>query len=404
MTVITSGVLPAIYDKAGINQSTLNNLLSSITATESALDPNFMTNFDPTNVYNVLYDHETFTRVFAVLILASIIGAFMNVLPYFWYDLSEVKQQGMIKVLQIRALFEDYGNGILKDKDLVETIDNVRDAKKYYKAKPKDTSRNSIKAAKNKADKKAAKKDRRAAIEFNQNIEIANFVIEEINRFNTPEGILQLKEAQKAVTAGYDYIYQFDKAELQKAKALPKSTEAEKEFRKAEISRARDTMYAKKVALKHFPNGIQEFDASIFEKLFLTDDQLEEKMETTYQKLYAARDKKDKAAVKRYKNEINTLRQQKKDNEAIIKKATNENSLYNRAAKPYINAKKLLAQSENYKHLDDIASMYDDAKSRHEKAMADKLAEADRIAKEEKAQATKLKAEKAAKKAAKKLK
>ena len=402
ITMITSGVLPAIYDKAGINQATLNNLLPSITATESAIDPDFMTNFDPTNVYNVLYDHETFTRVFAVLILASIIGAFMNVLPYFWYDLSEVKQQGMIKVLQIRALFEDYGNGILKDKDLVETIDNVRDAKKYYKAKPKDTSRDAIKAAKNKADKKAAKKARRAAIEFNQNIEIANFVIEEMNRFNTPEGILQLKEAQKAVTAGYDYIYQFDKAELQKAKALPKNTEAEKEFRKAEISRAKDTMYAKKVALKHFPNGIQEFDASIFEKLFSTDDKLDEEMELTYQKLYAARDEKDKAAVKRYKNEIDALRQQKKDNEAAIKKATNENSLYNRAAKPYISAKKLLVQAENYSHFDEIAAQYDEAKIRHEQAVAEAKAEADRLREEEKAQAARIKAEKAAKKAAKK--
>ena len=84
--------------------------------------------------------------------------------------------------------------------------------------------------------------------------------------------------------------------------------------------------------------------------------------------------------------------------EKDIKTATNDNSIYNRAAKPYINAKKLLTQSENYARFDEIAAMYDEAKLRHEQAQADAKAEADRIAAEEKAYGEKLKAEKAAKK------
>ena len=47
-----------------------------------------------------------------------------------------------------------------------------------------------------------------------------------------------------------------------------------------------------------------------------------------------------------------------------IKEATNANSLYHRAAKPWLDAKKLLIQEENYKHYDEIAAMYEEAKAR----------------------------------------
>ncbi|MGN0547326.1 MAG: MFS transporter [Acutalibacteraceae bacterium] len=399
VTMVTSSVLPAIYEYVGINKTKLQELLPAIIAQEGALE-------NPNNVYNVLYHRETFVSIFAVLIGASVIGAFLNVLPYFWYDLSEVKQRGMIKVLQIRALFEDYGNGVLKDKDLVEAIETIREAQEFVNAQPKNIAeyKQAKKSAKGKEAKKKAKKEYREAIEFNQNIEISKFVVKEMNRFNTPEGIMQLKEAREAVDAGYDFIYNFDKSELSAAKALPSGTPEEKEYRKAEITRARDTAYAQKAAKKYFPKGIKEFDVSIFESLFSQEDELSEKLEATYQKLYKARDEKDKAAVNDFMSEIKAIKAEQKALEAKIKQATNDNSVYNRAAKPYINAKNMLTQSENYSHLDEIASMYDDAKIRHEKAQAEAAAEAERIKAEEKAYGEKLKAEKAAKKAEKKIK
>ena len=88
--------------------------------------------------------------------------------------------------------------------------------------------------------------------------------------------------------------------------------------------------------------------------------------------------------------------------EAEIKKAGDENALYTRAAKPYIDAKKLLTQAENYSRFEEIAAMYDDAKARHEEAMALAAAEAERQKQEEKAYAAELKAKRAAEKAQKK--
>ena len=389
ITMATSSVLPAIYEKVGFNETKLNELLPEIIAQEGEL-------LDPTNVYNVLYHRETFISILGTLIAVSVLGAFMNVVPYFFYDLSEVKQQGMIKVLKIRALFEDYGNGVLKDKDLVEAIEIIKEANELENAQPKNLKE--YKAAKRNAsgkeEKKAAKKAFKEAVAFNQNIEISKFVIDEMNRFNTSFGIMELNEARKTVSAGYEAIYNFDASELREVKNLPSATPEEKEFKKNAISRVKNFVYAKKAAAKYFPNGIKEFDTIIFETLFDKEDKLAEDLESTYKKLYEARDRKDKSAVEKYMQAVKSIRAEQKNVENEIKKATNENSVYNRAAKPYINAKKLITQSENYAKFDEIAAMYEDAKIRHEQAIADAIAEKERKEAEEKAYAEKLKAEK----------
>ena len=85
-----------------------------------------------------------------------------------------------------------------------------------------------------------------------------------------------------------------------------------------------------------------------------------------------------------------------------IKKATDENSAYNRLAKPYMDAKKLLIQAENYQHYEDIKAMYDEAKLRAEEAARKEAEEAEKLAAEQKAMKEKLKAEKAQKKLDKK--
>ena len=393
ITMATSSVLPAIYEKIGFNETKLKELLPEIVAQEGEL-------LDPTNVYNVLYHRETFISIFGVLIAVSVLGAFLNVVPYFFYDLSEIKQQGMIKVLKIRALFEDYGNGVLKDKDLVEAIEIIKEANELENAQPKNLKE--FKAAKRKAsgkeEKKAAKKAYKDAVAFNQNIEISKFVIDEMNRFNTSFGRMGLEEARKTVSAGYEAIYNYDNSGVREAKALPAGTPEEKEYKKTAVSVAKDFVYAKKAAAKYFPNGIKEFDTGIFEVLFEKEDKLAEDLAATYEKLYDARDRKDKSRIEKYMQSVKAIKAEQKKVENEIKKATNDNSVYNRAAKPYINAKKLITQSENYARFDEIAAMYEDAKLRHEQSLADAAAESERKKAEEKAYAEKIRAEKAAKK------
>lgn len=396
VTMATSSVIPFVYSEMGINEATLQANLPEII--QNANDPGL----DLTNMYNVLYVDEIFDNIMLVLILLSVVGAFMNVIPYFFYDLSETKQRGMIKVLQIRAMFEDYGNGVLQDKDIVSTIDTIREAETYASAAPKEITKRDIKAAKSKAEKKAAKKAYRDAMEYNRMIEISKIVMDEMNRFTTVEGQAQLEEAKQAVEMGYDFIYNFDPQAVKRAKALPKATEKEKAYRKAEIQRARDAVFARRTALRKFPNGIQEFDVSVFESLFAREDALNEKIESLYKAYYDAKKQKNQAEVNSLKADIKAAKAEKKVLDAEIKKAGDENALYTRAAKPYIDAKKLLTQAENYDRFEEIAAMYDDAKVRHEEALAQAAAEAERQKQEEKAYAAQLKAQRAAEKAAKK--
>ena len=393
VTMATSSVLPAIYEKVGFNEEKLQELLPLIIAQEGPLD-------DPTNVYNVLYHKETFIAIFGVLIAASVVGAAMNVIPYFFYDLTEVKQQGIIKVLKIRALFEDYGNGILKDSDLVETIDIIKQAKALECAQPKDIKayKLAIKQAKDKASKKVAKKEYNDAKQYNVDIEISKMVLEEMARFDTTFGKIQLDQARKTASLGYDAIYNFDSSELANAKALPTGTPEEKEFRKNAVSVAKDFVDAQKVAKKKFNNNIIEFDSSIFDKLFNREDDISAKIEEAYARLYKANDEKDKDAVAHIKAEIKELKKERSIIEKEIKNATTENSLYTRAARPVIKAKKLLIQAENYTKLEEIESLYEDAKARHEQTMEDARIEAERVEAEKKAHAAKIRAEKAARK------
>ncbi len=370
VTMATTSVQSIIYEKIGFNDAKLNELLPEIMA--SGVEIN-----DPTNVYNVLYHRPTFLSIFSVLIMTAVVGAAMNVIPYFFYDLSEVKQKGMVKVLQVRALFEDFGRGVLSDRDLVKAIELVREAKEFVLKEKLPTDKSALKAAKTKEDKKAARKALKAAKEHNEKIITSAFVVDELNRFNTVQGKAQLETAKAFVASGMDHIFSVSKADLAAAKVLSTETESDKEYRKAEISRIKECLYAQKVAKKHFPNGIEEFDSTEFDSLFEQEDTINEKIDNAYKTFYKARDEKNKAAAQEATQLIKELKAQAKEIEKALKKATDDSSVYNRAAKPYLDAKKLVTMAENYTHYDEIDAMYDEAKVRYD--------EAERLAAEEEA-------------------
>lgn len=391
VTMATTSVQSIIYEKIGFNDTKLSALLPEIIASGVEID-------DPTNVYNVLYHRPTFLGIFSVLIMTAVVGAAMNVIPYFFYDLSEIKQKGMIKVLQVRALFEDFGRGVLSDKDLVKAIELVREAKEYVNKEKMPTDKSALKAAKTKEEKKAARKALKAAKEHNEKIVTSRFVIDELNRFNTVQGKAQLETARAFVAAGFDHIFSVSKADLAAAKVLSTATESDKEYRKAEITRIKECLYAQKVAKKHFSNGIEEFDSTEFDKLFEQEDAINEKIDNAYKAFYQARDSKNKAAAQEATAFIKELKVQAKDVEKALKKATDDNAVYNRAAKPYLDAKKLVTMAENYTHYDEIDAMYDEAKVRFEEA--ERLAAEEEAAKEaaEKAHAAELRAQRKNKK------
>ncbi len=404
ITLATSGVVPSVYESLGINEKVLTERMSEIvevtgkTAADMSQSP-----------YNVLYLPDIFKEVFTVIVILSVVGAVMNVIPYFFYDMTEIRQRGIIKVLKVRALFEDYGNHVLRDRDIVETIDMIEESAQFEIAQPKDLKKlkAAVKSASSKQAKKDAKKIYKGAVEYNDNIEIAKIVMDEMRKFGTPEWQFKLEEARRLAAAGLDGLTadSFDKHNelLAKAKALPKNTKVEKETQPTAITSAKNKNNSKKINEEKHCGHIEEFDTSVFESLFEKEDANLEQRKKLEEEISAA--KKEKAAVKLapLKEKRKALKEEKKKIDAEIKKATDENSYYNKLAKPYIDAVKLVKQAENYTHYEDIKNLYDEAKVRADEAarLAEEKEEA--LREEQKAMKERLKAEKAQKKSEKKL-
>lgn len=369
VTLITNAALPELYDRSGLNEEVARSL-----------------GFDGSNVYEVLSDPWYFKNICSVLIIAATIGATLNVIPYFFYDLTEIKQKAMVTVLKIRALFEDYGNDALSDASLVEAIDIIEEAKEYYGKEPVKPTKAEIKAAKrikDKDKKKAAVKEAKQAYKNlkaeNEKIEIAQYVVKELGKFDTEAGKAQLAEAQKIYDAGLEGLYSLEIPSMEAAKALPKSNEDEKELRRNAINRVRMIKDSKKMLAKKYADGIEKFDVKVFEQLFETEDQLDSQIKEAVNELRSAAKRKDKSGESSAKERIKQLRKKRDEIRRKIKTATDENSTYTRAAKPYIEAEKILKQRENYLHYEDIKARYEESKQRHEEDIRRRQAEEEEL-------------------------
>ena len=365
VTLITNSALPELYDRSGLNEEVARSL-----------------GFDGSNVYEVLSDPWYFKNICSVLIIAATIGATLNVIPYFFYDLTEIKQKAMVTVLKIRALFEDYGNGVLSDASLVEAIDIIEEANIYYGKKIVKPTKDKIKAAKkikNKDERKtavkAAKQEYKDLKADNEKIEIAQYVVKELNKFDTDAGKAQLAEAQKIYDSGLEGLYSLEIPSMKAAKSLPKSTEAEKELRRNAINRVRMIKDSKKVLANKYAGGIEKFDVKVFEQLFEKEDELDAQIKEAVNELRSAAKEKNKDAEKAANEKIKKLRKSRDEIRKKIKSATDENSIYTRAAKPYIEAEKILRQRENYLHYEDIKAGYEESKMRHEEEIKRRKAE-----------------------------
>lgn len=363
--MVTGTVLPAIYDWAGLNAETAVAL-----------------GYDPSNVYYVLYNEAYFERICGILIIASAIGATLNAIPYFFYDLTETKQKAMVTVLKIRALFEDYGNGALSDEKLVEAIDLIDEAEEYVNKEPVKPSKDGIRAAKKTKDKaavKAAKKEYAAQKEYNEKIAIAQYVVREVHKFERPEVQAQVRRAQQICEAGLDGLATLHTISLSEAKAMPKSTQAEKELRREAIDTARQERFSKKKLAKYYPNGIVEFDRTVFNEIFAREDEIEAERHEKIMQLGTVRKNKDREAEKKLQAELRTLQTEKQQLARREKTLGDEYARFTRAAKPWLDAQKLLIQQENYSHYEEIRAHYEESKAKAEAERAARLEEETRL-------------------------
>lgn len=412
IALATSSVLPYIYEKGGITKTNAAAVTSNPTILSRVLGDgktvgqiladqlaNGQDNY--TNAYSALYDPDILLSLLKVLVLVAAFGAFMNVLPFFAYDFNEIKQKSVVRVLKVRALFEDYGNGITNDSALVEGIDIIRNAREMALAEPKSVDKKTYKAAlKNSEDKKAAKKAYKADLAFNDEITIAKFVCEELDKFSSPMVQRQVADCNAIYAAGLHGLINADmhelKAELKAARALSKNNAGEKEYRTFAIDMAKNKIASYKTIKKYYKDTeeILKPDFKVLEGYY----DREEKIDETIKALYTEEKKATKERKAEIKATVKELSKEKTELKKTISAEMDKHANFNRIAKPVIVAEKLVKQRENYTHLDDIAEKYEEAKKRSEEELAARMAEQKRLEAEKQAQKEKRLAEKSASK------
>lgn len=280
----------------------------------------------------VLKNKANYDRMAKTMILSSVVGATMNVIPLFFYDLTEKKQRAVVRCLKIRAAFEDYGNGIYEPDNIVEAVEIIRDAEQ----KNRDGTPESKK-----------KKTLSEFLKGDDGYDV-EFVIKELHKFERPEMKRKVERAEIIAENGYGAIFKFNKSQLEEARRLPRKTKEEKRIRKEEISYLKEMRSAHREMIKFYPDGkVTEPDYKELDRLY--------------------------SATAATKAEAKKIR-------ASIRRLEAEKSMFFHSTLPYSNALKLLKERDNYTHLDDIFAMYETAKSD-----ADKKADEERIRTEEEA-------------------
>ncbi len=381
VTLATSSVLPFVYKSYGIYEG--NGYKDS---PYDILDVN-------TGKPGLLED------VIGALIIMAAVGAFLNLVPFFFYDLKETQHKGIIRILKIRAMFEDYGNGVTNDRTLVEAIDYVREAEALANAEPVQVS---------KSDKRADKKAYKEALKHNEEIAIAKMVRDELDKFSSEEYKIKLEINEPIYKAGLAGLFNADKealkAELENAKRMPKTNEHEKELRSFAIDVARHKLLSR-TAIDANYKSLSDFvqpDYSILESYYAAEDACDEKLRELYQKQDEAKKAKENGKVSEIKSLIKAEKAKKAEWQKKSKAEMELHAVFSRAAKPYLDAEKMLNAKENYTHYEELASLYDEAKARNEAEDAANLAAQKKEAEEKQADKARRLAEKQAKKAKKK--
>ncbi len=281
--------------------------------------------------YDVLYNDEMRNSLFDVLIVASIIGAVLNLIPYLFYDLTEQKHRGYVNVLKIRAMFEDYGNDELDNEQLIEAMNIINAAKNNLQKKTVDKSQlKTAKKVKDKSEKTAliekARADIREIKNHNKLISSLPIVNEELNKFNTSRYQIQLEKAKQTVALGKVYLYSDWKDELIAAKQLSKATKQERIIRADAIKTATEKKRSYKLLKKYGS-----------ENLTVPDERIPEEIKG------------------RTFNNEKERRQAKRE----LKTYTKSISVYRRITKPYYDANNLIIQEKNYNRLGEIEALYE---------------------------------------------
>lgn len=348
INAVTSLFIPWIYKKKGFDGNDY-----SVLDVYLNYDENLPLSKQTKNPNCVLYS------LMDTLLVVSIIGAAVDVLPWFLYDISETGQKSMIRVIRIRTLIEDAENAERDEASYIEGCEAIFKAKKYFGLPKKEVPKGDLKKAKalpanNDEEKELrrqaiqnAKKAIAEAEEHNEEVEIAEFVVHELNRFDNEFGTKQIELCKLIASGGPQNFYGFAEEAQQLANALPVTNDKEeKTWRKQEIRNARALVKSRKLAEKYYPDGIVAFDNQEYEDAYNMPD-----------------DTKENAKIRR----------------KAMREASKKRDVYSNVAAPYLSALRTLALYEGYKNIEALTIDYEDVVSKRNERLENERRETERL-------------------------
>lgn len=349
INAVTSLFVPWLYKKKGFDGNDYSVLDVYVN-----YDENLPLSQQKKNPNCVLYS------LMDTLLLVSIIGAAIDVLPWFLYDISETGQKSMIRAIRIRTLVEDTDVEESDDSAYIEGCEAIFKAKQYFGQEKITDYKNCLKEAKALPDitesekilRKEAIKNAKKRIEdceiHNEEVEIADFVMHELNRFETDFGKKQLELCRLIASGGPQNFFKCAEEAQKMAVALPISDiKEERTWRKQEIRNAKALVKSEKLAKKHYPEGIVPFDNQVYEDAYNMPD-----------------DTRERAKARR----------------KAMRKASKERNIYGIVAAPYLSALRTLNLYEGYQKLDELTADYDRVVKERKDRLDNERAEQERIA------------------------
>ena len=314
------------------------------------------TDYNVLNVYNENGTYNSGNVLYTLLdklLVISLVGAVIDVLPWFLYDLTETDQKAVVRVVRLRSAVEDKKAGLLEDDvyceacEALQSMNEYRDKEKLAKIK-EDSS----------LDKKGIKARNKEIKRYNEEIDIAEFMKRELNRYGTSFGTEFIKLCRlMAESEAGDIETDFEKI----AVSLPQGEcKEERTLRSDAIGMARAVKRSAKELEKHPESATEEISADDYEELFDLPE-----------------DTKEQRAEKR----------------RLIKDANRKRNRYGKVMKPYIWAQRHVLLAGTYEDIDAFTADYNQSKQRlDEKHLAEKKAAEEAAAKRKmEAQARRLK-------------
>ncbi len=251
-----------------------------------------------TNNYDALYNADFRNPLVYALLICSLVGTVMSAIPFFFYDLSENKRANMIKVLKIRAVFEDYIGGDFSQEKFAEMVKDIEEARNIL-----------------------ADKENYSA----EAVEGAELTVNELNKFSGEEYAVKLSRAEKIVSGGLGALSSFDISAFEEVKKTPTVTKADKKAKKETLAYLKGLQRSAEIISIYYPDGVRA---------------------------------PDKDAADRIDAMSENSRAERKEKRQAQKKFEKEMKLYNIAAGPFTEAEKLLKMKAAYEEYEAIKEKY----------------------------------------------